>query len=226
LQIQSGITQMASAQNMYYQASVQPQSVGYAQQAQVLQASVQPQSVGYPQQAQVLQASAEPQVLRDLGAGWLQCQDNQGIFYFNQVTQQSSDDLPAELRTPAQVVQAPVQPQFMGYAQQPQMPQIAPASQATVKQQIGDWLICVDALGEFYVNARTQQQLDQAPAELLYQVQAAQQQKLTQPQAQVVTQQVAMQQPQYQTYQQPQYQTYQQPQGQMQYQTYQQPQYR
>eukprot|EP00929_Paragymnodinium_shiwhaense_P124303 TRINITY_DN9947_c0_g1_i1.p1 TRINITY_DN9947_c0_g1~~TRINITY_DN9947_c0_g1_i1.p1 ORF type:complete len:623 (-),score=152.59 TRINITY_DN9947_c0_g1_i1:166-2034(-) len=41
------------------------------------------------------------------------------------------------------------------------------AAQATVKQTVGDWLICEDAQGEFYQHVPTQQTFDQAPQELL-----------------------------------------------------------
>lgn len=60
-------------------------------------------------------------VLAELGGGWLQCQDEQGIFYFNQVTQQSSDFLPAELGG------APQQP--VSYIPTQQMPQVQPQVQ-------------------------------------------------------------------------------------------------
>jgi len=62
------------------------------------------------------------------------------------------------------------------YASAPQVQYaVAPAAQvaqAEVKAQIGNWLICQDAMGEFYQNAATGQQFDQAPAELLQLVQA------------------------------------------------------
>lgn len=44
-------------------------------------------------------ADGNAQILRQLGLNWLECQDEQGVFYFNQATQQSSDMLPAELQT-------------------------------------------------------------------------------------------------------------------------------
>lgn len=70
-------------------------------------------------------AAPEAQILRQLGPVWLECQDEQGIFYFNSVTQQSSDCLPAELggRPPAQaqLVQLPQQPQL-----QPQVSSYTP----------------------------------------------------------------------------------------------------
>lgn len=48
-------------------------------------------------------------ILRDLGMNWLECMDEQGVFYFNQVTQQSSDTVPPELMTgqPAAMERAP-----------------------------------------------------------------------------------------------------------------------
>jgi len=42
-------------------------------------------------------AEVPAQILRQLGNNWLECQDEQGIFYWNQITQQSSDTLPPEL---------------------------------------------------------------------------------------------------------------------------------
>jgi hypothetical protein len=67
----------------------------------------------------------------------------------------------------------------MTYASAPQAAQVqyvgapaAPAAQAEVRAQIGNWLICQDAMGEFYQNAATGQQFDQAPAELLQLIQA------------------------------------------------------
>jgi hypothetical protein len=122
-------------------------------------------------------------VLREFGGGWVQCRDDQGIFYFNQVTQQSSDDVPPELRAAAQP--PAVQPQYAAsaYAQQAQVAQAAPTMEPKVKQKLGDWMICEDAQGEYYINARTQQTFDQAPAELvqLYQSTQQQQQAAAQP---------------------------------------------
>jgi len=139
------------------------------------------------QQQQTAAAPPQVQVLRDLGAGWLQCQDAQGIYFYNQVTQQSSVDVPVELKAP---LQPPVsmQSQPLSGAQQPHMSQGAPASQAKLKQQLGNWMICEDAHGEFYMDARTQQSFDQPPAELVQLYKASQQQK------QIAAQQVVMQQ--------------------------------
>jgi len=41
-------------------------------------------------------AAAAPQVLRELGNSWLECMDEQGVYYFNSATQQSSDFMPAD----------------------------------------------------------------------------------------------------------------------------------
>jgi len=116
-----------------------------------------------PMAAQAAAPAAIPQVqvLRQLGGGWLQCQDAQGMYYYNQSTRQSSVQYPADLRAPALVQGAPANQ----------------ASQARLKQQLGEWMICEDARGEFYMNARTQQSFDQPPAELVQLYRAYQQQK-------------------------------------------------
>jgi len=162
------------------------------------QSSVEvPDELRAPQQQQQQQQQYQPaaeaapqvQVLRELGDGWLQCKDAQGIYFFNQVTQQTSVDVPAELRAPAQPPAA-TQCQSSAYVQQAQAPQGASANQARVKQQLGEWMICEDAQGEFYMNQRTQQSFDQPPAELVQLYKASQQQKQAAPQ-QVVTHQTA-----------------------------------
>lgn len=150
----------------------------------------------------VAAASPQVQVLRDLGGGWLQCQDNQGLYFFNQVTGESSVDVPAALRVQAQPTS--YQPQSVAYAQQasvptPYQPQSVAytqqVSEPKLKEQIGDWMICEDAQGEFYINARTQQSFDKPPAELVKLYQSIQQQKQsTQQQSQAAAQQAAMQQ--------------------------------
>eukprot|EP00413_Alexandrium_margalefii_P013511 CAMPEP_0204530620 /NCGR_PEP_ID=MMETSP0661-20131031/10725_1 /ASSEMBLY_ACC=CAM_ASM_000606 /TAXON_ID=109239 /ORGANISM="Alexandrium margalefi, Strain AMGDE01CS-322" /LENGTH=40 /DNA_ID= /DNA_START= /DNA_END= /DNA_ORIENTATION= len=39
-------------------------------------------------------AANAAQVLRQLEGGWLECRDAQGIYYFNQLTQQTSEGPP------------------------------------------------------------------------------------------------------------------------------------
>jgi hypothetical protein len=145
-----------------------------------------------PQVQQVAQQAPQPQILRELPGGWLQCQDEQGVYFFNEVTQESCVDVPAALR---QQQAAPKQPQPMVYTQPAQSAPAAAAGQPKVKEQIGDWMICEDAQGEYYINARTQQSFDQAPAELVQLYQMAQQKKqLAAQKAQAASQQAAMQQ--------------------------------
>ena len=61
------------------------------------------------------------------------------------------------------------------YASAPQMVPAAPAQQqAMVKHQIGPYLICHDAQGEFYNDSRTGESFDQPPVELLQLVQMQQ----------------------------------------------------
>jgi len=141
------------------------------------QSSVEvPNELRAQQQPQAAAATPQVQVLRELGAGWLQCRDAQGTYYYNQVTQQSSDDVPPELRALLQPP-ATTQSQAPVFSQQAQAAQGAPANQAKIKQQLGDWMICEDAQGEFYMNARNQQSFDQPPAELVQLYRASQQQK-------------------------------------------------
>jgi len=167
------VTKQSSDQvpNELLQQQQQPQQQPQQQMQQQMQQQVQHQG-----QEQAAEANPQVQVLRELGGGWLQCQDAQGVYYFNQVTQQSSDDLPAELRTPAQPP-ASMQGALNSYAQQAQQPEAAPASKPKLKQRLGEWMICEDAQGEFYMNARTQQSFDQPPPELVQLYRAAQQQK-------------------------------------------------
>jgi len=166
--------------NVTQQSSVELPNDLRAQQQQ------QQQQQQHQQLPQAAAATPQVQVLRELAGGWLHVQDAQGPFYYNQRTQQSSDEYPVELRAPAQP-SAPMQSQSSAYAQQAQLQQGPPANQAKLKQQLGDWMICEDAQGEFYMNARTQQSYDQPPAELVQLYRASQQQK--QNAAQVVTQQ-------------------------------------
>lgn len=141
-----------------------------------------------PQLATTAAPAPQVQVLSKLGAGWLQCQDNQGVFFFNEVTRETSVDVPAALRAPAAFqpqstpqVQPPgfasFQPQVMPQVQQTQAQQLAPSSNPRLKEQIGEWMICEDEQGEYYVNSRTQQSFSQPPQELVQQYQLAQQQK-------------------------------------------------
>jgi hypothetical protein len=103
-------------------------------------------------------AAAQPQanVLRELPDNWLECQDAQGIFYFNKVTQQSADFPPAGLITNVEV--APVAPTVV-QATAPGQPQIL--------RDLGkNWLECLDEQGIFYFNQVTSQSSDTLPPEL------------------------------------------------------------
>eukprot|EP00747_Dinoflagellata_sp_TGD_P185955 gnl/TRDRNA2_/TRDRNA2_42750_c0_seq1.p1 gnl/TRDRNA2_/TRDRNA2_42750_c0~~gnl/TRDRNA2_/TRDRNA2_42750_c0_seq1.p1 ORF type:complete len:314 (+),score=42.82 gnl/TRDRNA2_/TRDRNA2_42750_c0_seq1:64-942(+) len=41
--------------------------------------------------------AAQSQVVGQLAGGWLQCMDDEGTYYYNSITQQTSDELPADL---------------------------------------------------------------------------------------------------------------------------------
>eukprot|EP00442_Polarella_glacialis_P006880 CAMPEP_0115122386 /NCGR_PEP_ID=MMETSP0227-20121206/46804_1 /TAXON_ID=89957 /ORGANISM="Polarella glacialis, Strain CCMP 1383" /LENGTH=100 /DNA_ID=CAMNT_0002524333 /DNA_START=47 /DNA_END=346 /DNA_ORIENTATION=- len=97
-------------------------------------------------------AAAQPQILKELQGGWLECMDEQGVYYFNQMTQQSSDQMPAEAEAmPAMA--APMQQQQQQQMQQQQQQQQAGALQqqqqqqqpqqqpASLKMSIGPWSV-------------------------------------------------------------------------------------
>jgi len=132
--------------------------------------------------------AASAQVLRQLQGGWLECLDAQGVYYYNQLSQQTSEAMPpGAMAAQASTLQA--------------APALAPSAQpqqkAVTKMQIGAWTVAEDAQGEFYFNQQTGQSYDQAPPELLaliQQLQAAPQQGQVYSQP---AQAVMQQQPQY-----------------------------
>jgi hypothetical protein len=128
------------------------------------------------------------QVLCNLGAGWLQCQDAEGIFFFNEQTRATSIDLPAELGgaqkqgAPVQQFQAQQQLQQLQAQEQALKAQQAQQAQPVVKMQLGPWQVCEDEQGEFYFNMETGQSFEQPPAELTTLYMASQAAKVQQPQ--------------------------------------------
>merc|ERR1712070_286654 len=63
---------------------------------------------------------------------------------------------------PASMMEAA--PQVLSYVQ-PQVEQMS--GQSVIVEQVGDWLVCEDAMGIFYHHSPTQQSFDNAPAEFL-----------------------------------------------------------
>lgn len=137
-------------------------------------------------------AQQQTEVLADLGLNWLQCRDAQGIFFFNQETQQSRDTYPVELQggqDPYQQAQYQVQGAPPVYQYQAGLPpvQVTGGSHMADFQQtglhtveklrLGNWVICEDDQGEFYHDAMTGQSYDAPPHDLvvLYQQYNAQQ---------------------------------------------------
>jgi hypothetical protein len=91
-------------------------------------------------------------VLQQLGGNWVKCMDDQGIFYFNVATKQTSNDLPAELKTPMQ-------------APPPQA--VAPKASPQILQELpNNWQKCRDEQGIFYFNKVTQEFSESLPPEL------------------------------------------------------------
>jgi hypothetical protein len=105
-------------------------------------------------------AAQQSVVLQQLGQGWLQCQDQEGIFYYNSVTKQESVDVPMELRPAMQVA-----PQYAPAAQA--VPAPAEPEKPVVKMQFGDWMVCEDSQGEFYYHELSKQSFDTPPPELV-----------------------------------------------------------
>jgi len=60
---------------------------------------------------------------------------------------------------PAPIVETVQQPAVVGEAM--------PGGQSVIVEQVGDWLVCEDALGIFYHHTPTQQSFDNAPSEFL-----------------------------------------------------------
>lgn len=143
---------------------------------------------GSPMGGQVAMGGQEGStVLRELPNNWLECRDDQGIFFWNRVTQQSSDSMPVEL---VGVMQAPAaapmavpmqaapmaQPQFIQTAAPSitttpaAMAVAAPgnAGQTAILRQLpNNWLECKDELGIYFFNQITQESSETMPAELL-----------------------------------------------------------
>jgi len=136
----------------------------------------------------------QAQVLRDLGNGWQECLDEQGVFYFNSVTGESQDAPPSNEygAGPQEYTQeVPGQPYAQAIPNQPyaqeipgpaysqeipgpahaqEIPGAAPQpgqKEAAVKMRIGHWSVCEDEHGEFYHNGTTGETFDQPPPALL-----------------------------------------------------------
>jgi len=122
----------------------------------------------------------------------LQCKDEQGLFFFNSQTQQSSDVLPPELAGMAaqlqpgggqqqqlqaqqrQAQQRLQEQQFQGRQMQAQV-QAQQAQQTKQKFTLGPWVVCEDGQGEFYFHTPTGQSFDEPPPELVQLYKAQQQ---------------------------------------------------
>jgi len=84
---------------------------------------------------------------------WQICEDSQGEYYVH-VSGQSFDQPPEQL---VQLYQA----------SQGQVSQPVAAPEARIKMTVGEWQICEDAQGEYYVHTPTGQSSDQPPSHLV-----------------------------------------------------------
>ena len=90
-----------------------------------------------------------------------------GAVQFTQIAPKAQYTPTAQVQPQVQYVQ---QAQFATLQQTPQViqQQAAPqVAQSIVKLEIGEWLVCEDAQGEFYFHAPSGQSFDQAPPELV-----------------------------------------------------------
>lgn len=166
--------QCADAQGVFYynsqtnqsSATPPPQFAGQAQPAPA-QAAPQAQHVTHA-------APAPAAKLKSTIGDWQICEDAQGEFYVHAPTGQTFNEAPLDLLRLVQAAQKPAVPQQ--YAAPPAVapPAAAPAPQAKLKMTLGDWQICEDAQGEFYVHAPTGQTFDQPPPQLVQLYQATQ----------------------------------------------------
>lgn len=95
-------------------------------------------------------------VLRQLGAGWLECLDEQGTFYCHSATKQVLTELPEELGGRSARAPAPWE------ASPPTMPVMQ-----VMTMRFGDWVVAEGALGERYYYAPSGQSVDEPPPQLV-----------------------------------------------------------
>mmetsp|Transcript_17954 Transcript_17954/g.41897 ORF Transcript_17954/g.41897 Transcript_17954/m.41897 type:complete len:353 (+) Transcript_17954:149-1207(+) len=126
-------------------------------------------------------AGFAPRVLEEMRDGWLQCLDEDGVFYYNERTQQASVALPLELgglaeaeqvklastvqhqakplNTDSSAAAAPAAPPVKA----PKKSVIKKRDNPVVKLQLGDWMVCEDESGEYFFDAATQTALSTPP---------------------------------------------------------------
>jgi len=139
-----------------------------------IQYAPQPQVVSY------IPAAAQPQVSSYIPAPvetFAAPQVTQTIVQQPQMVEMLAPGVaPTIAAAPASYIPAPVetivqgQPQVVSYLPQQPMQvvqQEMPAGQSVIVEQVGDWLVCEDALGIFYHHNPTQQSFDNAPSEFL-----------------------------------------------------------
>mmetsp|Transcript_33377 Transcript_33377/g.74387 ORF Transcript_33377/g.74387 Transcript_33377/m.74387 type:complete len:575 (+) Transcript_33377:122-1846(+) len=111
----------------------------------------------FPESDFVIGAS---RVLRELAHGWLECLHSEGVFYYNQDTLRASVEIPDELVGLVQPTSIQDQCALNGV-------QAEEEQTSVVKMQLGDWMVCEDAQGEFYWHVPSQQSFDNPPPELV-----------------------------------------------------------
>lgn len=140
-----------------YQQAAQQQQPGFPmlQQQILTSAAVSTIQQGIANPSIVAQTSAEAVVKMEVGM-WQVCEDQQGEFYVHTASGQQFEQAPDELLLLLQQVQAPAP-----------VGQSPPEAQAMIKMEVGEWQVCEDQQGEYYVHTLSGQSFDQPPVELL-----------------------------------------------------------
>lgn len=113
-------------------------------------------------------------VLAVYEAGWTACRSADGdTFFFNLQTDEVSTTPPAGAMMAAKGEESAKPPALadavaaLVQAEAADTPVAEPAPPANILQELGDWMICEDAQGEFYWNVSSSTSYDKPPEELL-----------------------------------------------------------
>mmetsp|Transcript_12457 Transcript_12457/g.22887 ORF Transcript_12457/g.22887 Transcript_12457/m.22887 type:complete len:195 (-) Transcript_12457:56-640(-) len=170
-QQQSGMALYQQQAGMaHYQQAMQQQQqpVPPMKQQQVVTYAAAPPVInqGFAQPQLAVQPQAQAVVKMEVGV-WQVCEDQQGEFYVHTVSGQQFDQPPAEL---LQLLQQQPAPAPAPVSQQV-LTQPPTAAQPVVTMEVGEWQVCEDQQGEYYVHTPSGQTFDQPPPELLLMLQ-------------------------------------------------------
>lgn len=170
----------------FIEAIAQPQVASYIPAPQVIETFAQPQVSSYIPAPQVVETFAQPQVASYTPAIQPQVVETMApqVTYATAaptatvVETLAPGMAPTVMAAPGSYIPAPVVETYqagaspvVSYLQPQAVPTVveaaAPSGQSVIVEQVGDWLVCEDALGIFYHHTPTQQSFDNAPSEFL-----------------------------------------------------------